>query len=396
MKLRVGKLFAVGAPLLLAGCASMGPPRPPSLELPKPPTDLRATRKGDRVTLTWTVPTMSTDRQRMRSVGPTQICRGVDPALKECGAPVGEAPAAAGGTATGEASSRTKAAATKSEKKNAVQEMYADALPAELERANASGWVTYAIEVLGPDGRGGGLSNLVRVPSVAAVLRIKDFDAQITAQGVQVSWRLTAAPGGEMSLAAHCRLRIYRELQGPAEGTPTQERVADLDLQHCVIEPQQTSAAGEAASRPTSYLDQHFEWEKTYLYHGTVVTLMAEAGKPEFVFEGEDTPQVTVFAHDVFPPAVPTGLQAVFSGPGQQTFIDLIWAPVMDMDLDGYNVYRHEEGRAPVKVNAELVKTPSYRDMSVVAGRMYFYSVSAVDVRGNESARSEEASEKVP
>ncbi len=385
----------------------MGPPRPPSLELPKAPTDLRATRKGDRVTLTWTVPTMTTDRQRMRSVGPTRICRGVGAVLKECGTPVGEAAAARGGTAGEAPSPRIKAAATKSEKKNAVEETYTDTLPEELQRSNASGWVTYAIEVLGPDGRGGGLSNAVRVPSVPSALRIENFDAQITAQGVQVTWKLGAGGSVGPSSSAHCLLRIYRELYAtsPAGAAteeastariPTQEKVADLDLKRCVSVVQQSPPAGEAAANPTSYLDQHFEWEKTYLYHATMVTLMAEAGKPEFAFEGGDTPLVTVFAHDVFPPAVPTGLQAVFSGPGQQTFIDLIWAPVMDMDLDGYNVYRREEGAAPVKVNGELVKTPSYRDTSVATGKTYFYSVSAVDVRGNESARSEETSERVP
>ena len=76
---------------------------------------------------------------------------------------------------------------------------------------------------------------------------------------------------------------------------------------------------------------------------------------------------------------------------GSKPFIDLVWAPVTDVDLDGYNVYRHEEGATPVKVNAELVKTPAYRDANVGSGKSYFYSVSAVDVRGNESARSEEA-----
>jgi fibronectin type 3 domain-containing protein len=43
-----------------------------------------------------------------------------------------------------------------------------------------------------------------------------------------------------------------------------------------------------------------------------------------------------------------------------------------------------------------LVKTPAFRDMKVVAGKTYFYSVSAADQRGNESARSEETSESVP
>ena len=49
-----------------------------------------------------------------------------------------------------------------------------------------------------------------------------------------------------------------------------------------------------------------------------------------------------------------------------------------------------------VKVNAALVKSPSYRDSAVGSGKTYTYSVSAMDVRGNESRRSEETSEPVP
>ena len=103
-----------------------------------------------------------------------------------------------------------------------------------------------------------------------------------------------------------------------------------------------------------------------------------------------------MYSRLLFPPAAPSGLQPVFSGSGQQPFIDLILAPVADVDLDGYNIYRHEEGTAPVKVNKQLVRTPAYRDADIVSGKNYVYSVSAVDVRGNESARSEETSERVP
>jgi fibronectin type 3 domain-containing protein len=124
--------------------------------------------------------------------------------------------------------------------------------------------------------------------------------------------------------------------------------------------------------------------------------VIREAGKPDSQFEGDDTPAVRVFAHDVFPPAVPSGLQAVFSGAGQQSFIDLIWAPDTDADLSGYNVFRREAGAAALKINTELVKAPAFRDMNVAAGKSYFYSVSAVDVRGNQSSRSQEASETVP
>jgi fibronectin type 3 domain-containing protein len=49
-----------------------------------------------------------------------------------------------------------------------------------------------------------------------------------------------------------------------------------------------------------------------------------------------------------------------------------------------------------IKINSDLVKSPAYRDSEVKSGKTYTYSVSAVDVRGNESARSEETSEPVP
>ena len=49
-----------------------------------------------------------------------------------------------------------------------------------------------------------------------------------------------------------------------------------------------------------------------------------------------------------------------------------------------------------VKINSELVKSPSYRDTAVASGETYTYSVSAVDVRGNESHQSDPTSEPVP
>jgi hypothetical protein len=158
------------------------------------------------------------------------------------------------------------------------------------------------------------------------------------------------------------------------------------------------TVAGEIALTDESspaLLDRGFEWEKIYDYRLTVVTVIAQRG-PELQVEGEDTPTVTVVAHDVFPPATPAGLQAVFSGPGQKPFIDLIWGPDMEPDLAGYNVYRHQAGGQAVKLNSDLVKTPTFRDTDVLAGHQYFYSVSAVDVRGNESVRSEEAGEAAP
>src|SRR5437667_416354 len=249
------------AAALLCSCGSPGVPLPPSLEVAKPVTDLRVARKGDKVYLTWTAPTVTTDRH-----------------------------------------------------------------------------------------------------------------AELTADGVMLTWRPFPSPPEIPGL--RFVYRIYR--RQPATN--------------------KDAIAGEVPvveETPVSLLDHSFEWEKTYAYRATVVTQIVAADGEQRV-EGDDTPPVTVVAHDVFPPATPTGLQAVFSGPGQKSFIDLVWTPNSESDLAGYNIYRHEQGTELTKLNSELVKAPAFRDAQVLSGHQYSYLITAADVRGNESPHSEEASETVP
>lgn len=353
----------------LLGCGVPGVPKPPSLDLPEPVADLRAVRKGDRVYLDWTVPAETTDRLAVRHLGPARICRSLDAAMSECGNTVGEvlAPQPPGG------GSRPQSKSGKPSAK--VQANYTDNLPERLLVKNPGAQISYAVSVLNGNGRNAGLSNVVHVPAVPALPPPSDFRAQVTAEGIVLSW--TAVPHKPETPGLQALYRVYRR---PEDGN-TDTVVGQLPLD---------------ASSATQLVDHSFDWEKTYFYRVTVVTPIRTGGKPETQFEGDDTSPVKVFAHDVFPPAVPSGLQAAFSGTGQQPFIDLIWAPDTDADLAGYNVFRREAGTQPVKINAELVKTPAFRDTNVVSGRAYVYSVSAVDVRGNESMRSEEASEAVP
>jgi len=394
MKPPLGKLLlGLAALAMLASCASVGPPLPPSLELPKPPSDLGAQRKGDRVFLTWTVPSGTTDRQRVRRPGPTWICRGLDPILSQCGSPVGETSPLPNIVATKDAAAK-KASAS-----------YTDVLPAQLEVSTSAGFVTYAVEALNRNRRGAGLSNQVHVTTAPTLPPPEGFRAEVTKEGMELRWIQPSLPVKPVGPVAY-RLRFYRRAEGSQASISLGEQdygTGVRDLTDAVSEGQkgreEILSSGEEQPRSASmgkFLDQSVEWEKTYYYRAAVVTVVNEAGTLAAQVEGDDTPEVKVLAHDSFPPTVPSGLQAVFSGPGQQAFIDLIWAPVTDADLAGYNVYRHEPGSTPEKMNSDLVKAPAYRDMKVVQARTYIYSVSAVDVRGNESARSEEASESVP
>ena len=334
----------------LTACGVPGIPKPPSLNLPRPVTDLRAIRKGDRVYLAWTAPTETTDNLPLRHASSVVVCR----------SPGAMYPGCAGGVLP--VSQPQPPAQSKS------QQTFIDAIPASLLGSDPNRQIFYAVSILNQNYRDAGISNVVSVPAVTAPAAPSDFQVQVTADGVVISWKETPPTAGKHFY------RVYRR----GEGTTT-------DV-----------VAGEAPWGSVQFVDHHFEWEKTYSYRATVVTVIHVEGKPDVEFESADTTVVKVFAHDVFPPAVPSGLQAVFSGVGQQPFIDLIWAPDTDTDLAGYNVYRREEGGEGRKINSGLVSAPALRDTNVASGHMYFYSVSAVDARGNESARSTETSEGVP
>ena len=375
MKVHLGKFIAPTALcLLLASCAQTGPPLPPSLELPKPPTDLRISRKGNSVTLTWSEPTLTTDRQSVRYLGPTLVCRSVDtghlePEMTVCGNPVQLLPP-------------PSEAPQKPDSPRPVLQTYTDTLPLAIPQPNPAIEITYAIEVLNRNARGAGLSNRVRVPAVLTLPPPGDLAAELTGDGVVLTWTSAgesqsgsaSSPGN--SPGVQLRYRIYRR----DESTAKDAIAGEVPL-------------GEPG--PAHFTDSGFEWERTYLYLVTAVSIVKRPDG-EVQIEGDDTPPVRVIAHDVFPPSVPAGLQAAYSGEGQKSFIDLIWAPVTNADLAGYNVYRSEAHATAVKLNSELVKSPSYRDSAVASGKTYTYSVSAVDVRGNESQRSEETSEPVP
>src|ERR1017187_578885 len=249
--------------LVLAACGSPGVPLPPSLELARPVSDLRAVRKGNTVYLTWSAPEATTDRHNIRHPGAIEVCRTVGTVLRECGIAVARIPFA-------KIPAATKAAPR-------PQLNYSDQLPANLSAENQTATFVYAVSVLNSYGRSAGLSNQVQVPAVPTLPPPDDFQAQVTAEGVRLSWKAIAPPA-VTGLRYLCR--VYRREAG-----------ANADV-----------VAGEAAvtdqSSP-SLLDRGFEWEKTYNYRLTVVTVVAPEKGTEQQVEGEDTHSVTVVAHDI-------------------------------------------------------------------------------------------------
>ena len=158
--------------------------------------------------------------------------------------------------------------------------------------------------------------------------------------------------------------------------------------------PAYIALADLAPSASGSYRDKTFSWEQKYEYRITTVTVVHSHGLSATV-EGDDSKPVEVFTKDIYPPAQPVGLQAVFSSIGQKPFIDLTWAPNSDADLAGYNVFRRTEGGTD-EAEPATGPDPVVPRRRIEPGKKYMYSVSAFDLRGNESPRSAEAEETVP
>jgi len=140
-----------------------------------------------------------------------------------------------------------------------------------------------------------------------------------------------------------------------------------------------------------SAVDTTIEWEKTYSYSVKPITrVYTPGGKLIDEIEGDDSAPIQVTTHNVFPPAVPERLLVLVTQRPEEKFVDLLWSPNAEKEISGYNVYRRDENGEPVRINSVPLTMLSFQDTNVEAGHTYFYSISAVNKHGNESARSQE------
>lgn len=334
--------------------------------------DLRATRKGDKVTLTWSQPREAANqRSVVQHLAVARVCRRISTAAAST---TSDSMAACTQT-VGQIDLQKSAAISANVlrgKGNGQTVRFIDTLPEENGNSRPLQFAVYRVELRDGDGHRVGSSNAVSVP-LAPLLPAEGLHSELDLRGVYLIWENEIE---SRSSPLKFDYRIYRSEKGSSHRTAIPYLRAVVHLKE-----------GDRWSG----VDTNIEWEKTYSYWVAPVTrVYSDGGELIGEMEGEDSPSIEVTTHDVFPPARPEGLLAV---PGQilgKKFVDLIWAPNTEKDLAGYNVYRREEGGRMARINSAPPAMLSFQDIDVVAGRRYFYSVSAVDVRGNEGTKSPE------
>src|SRR5438067_1696069 len=166
MKLTSTRELCLFAVFLFTACGTPGPPLPPSLELARPITDLKANRKGNKIYLTWSTPTQTTDKYNIKQSGIIEVCSSIGSPLRECGIPLAKL-------------SFEKPSETQNRQK--MQTSYTVELAPALQSQNPTVSVFYAINILNSYGRSAGLSNQVQLPAAPTVPPPNNFRAQLKA-----------------------------------------------------------------------------------------------------------------------------------------------------------------------------------------------------------------------
>ena len=413
---------AAGAGLtlvLLAGCASPGPPLPPSLKLPEVVSGLTASRVGDEVRLRWTTPSRTTDKLLIAGPIEAEICRENLAAASATAVKGGQnaAPGARENVATAPCSPVVLRKRVTPGASEAV-----DALPAELTAAPAR-LLAYRVQLRNAAGRTPGASPAVFAASGPAPQAIQELRGKATKAGVVLEWKTATGEAETVELDRNI-------IQSPTAATSTTTATtAGSGAEHKGALPGTTKEPTESRFRSGSELvdaggtiDRTAQIGHAYCYTAQRVRSV-ELGGQKLELRGVASAEVTVAVRNVFPPEAPVGLVAVpgFAGepsvgqaPGQSAAqtgeqaapqiqrpaIDLSWEPDLEPRVAGYRVYRRDlDGDAASvwqQLGSELMPMAAYRDLSVVAGRRYAYRVTAVSEAGNESAPSGVVVETAP
>ena len=355
-------VLAIG--FVLTGCGTPGAPMPPSLHLPDPVANLSASRAGNQVSLTWTMPRRNTDKLLLEGNLPVRVCRKEDAgACAPVPANLLLAPGAAGS--------------------------FTETLPPALA-AGAPRELTYFVELPNRKGRSAGLSNAAVALAGEAPAAVANLTAEVRKEGVVLRWS-PDSPGAPFS---HAAIRLHRTLLTPQ---PEAKPKSQQGIFAPPPEPLEQSLLVDSAAAGRA-LDTEIRLGQTYEYRAQRVARIT-IGSQTLELAGPLSVPVRVEALDVFPPAVPLGLAAVATAPsaGSEAAIDLSWQPNTEADLAGYAVYRREGSESWQRISpAQPLVGPAFHDARIQPGRTYRYAVTAIDQGGHESARSAEAEETVP
>ncbi len=348
-----------------AGCGAPGEPLPPSPPIPVAINDLTAQQMGDTVLLTFTMPRKSVRGERLKEVPALEVLRG---SLKTDG--------------TSDAKSfRVVDTVPGSLVTNYTQQgkvEFPDPIPTDGISNHAGETFVYRVRTRVSSKKTSADSKEVSLRLYSVPARITSLEANVTEAGIQLKWTAPDQTFADQPLGSIQEFHVYRGELSPASATAAAKDFAQTAWNSRPLQ--------IAVTTSPDFLDTGFDYGKTYAY--LVRTVVLADG---VAHESSDSQAAILTPKDIFPPAAPQGLVAAVLPGGSRgaLVVDLSWSINLETDLAGYRLYRSEqEDTQGQLLTPELLPTPAYRDNTVSSGKRFWYTVTAVDRAGNESAPS--------
>ena len=362
-------LFSLFYFLLLTNCGTRGDPQPPRPPIPQAVTDVAARQVGDSVVLTLTLPKKTVESDTLEALPDVEIFRAFVPA---------------GGQAARAALAQiyTIPSAVVDTYLTEDRMQFADPIkPADIA-AHSGEQMVYMVRTRASKRAASADSNRAMVRVYPAPEAIGDLTASVTEPAVELHWSPPQRTTSGAPITAPASYRIYRSEAEPNALTSDPAKLK-----------KKAPAELLGVSPTPAYRDAQIEFDRTYVYTVRSVTQYELDS-----VESADSKPAALTLKDIFAPAAPKNLVAVYVPAAGETpaHIELSWGISPEADVAGYHVYRSEqEGKAGTRLTRELLLTPTFRDMSVAAGKAYSYTATAVDRAGNESLASAPVSSEV-
>jgi hypothetical protein len=375
----------------LNGCAAPGEPTERKPATPEPVTDLAASQMGNDVALTFTLPHDSVEKRQLQQSLTVEVYRNFE------AAPLPNSPAPAAPVKP--ALLLTIPASEVDRYTTQGRVHFVDSLRAEDFGSGGGREAVYIVRTYVSPKKSSANSNPAALTIYPAADPIADLKAENTPAGVALSW----TPPQKTILGASPPIAFYRVYRAEADtnANPGAATASNTAAASNTAEPSATEKSkfkvpfARIAEPPSSpFTDTQVELAKTYVY-----TVRTVSQYPGVSLESSDSNQSAITPKDVFPPSAPQNVVVVLvsAAGGVPDHLELSWAINPETDIAGYNVYRSESPSARgERANPELLITPAFRDMNVLPSRLYYYTVTAVDRSGNESAASAPASGSLP
>jgi hypothetical protein len=346
---KMGLLILMAA-FCYAGCAKIGDPQPPEVQIPAPATDLALRQLSDSIVLTVSKPERNTNGSAATTFKSVEVFRLI---------------AEDGGNAAGSIPDEEfikQAVRVLSIPDSRFAEylrdktfVFQDRFP-NTPHAMYSHTLWYAVLYANKKNQSAGLGKRVSIKPIPIPPPPNGLTAEGRQNYIQLRW---TPPAENMDGSLPPRIagyNIYRtEEAGKFPPTP--------------MNPSPIQAP--------EFQDPDFRFGATYFYS---ITTVGSSQQP--YPESLSSNAVSISTKDIFPPEPPAEFSAIFQGEE----VVLLWTPSPSADVAGYRIYRQEKGSTDRQlVHADLIRSLSFRDTRVARGKKYEYEIVALDIEGNTS-----------